>query len=563
MPLVVLAVRVLVDGSASPSGDVGLIHLRVADVGGHTPLLGSYSRFGFNQPGPLLFYLLALPYRLSGARFTGIEVGAIALTAAALGGIVSVAWRRAGTIGALGTGAVLAVFVHGLGPAWLADPWEPHVLAPIVAASIVFAADVVAGRRRSLVVVAALTSLMAQALSSMFPFALVLAAWATAAVLVQARRQPEARRAALRAVLAAGALAAVLWAPSIGEQLRGTPGNLTAMARALNGGGATIGFPTAWRLVAAELGLKATWLGFASPRQGFSNTVDVSAAPLVPVGLVVLLVSVGFALARGRRRVAPLAATTVVALVAAVASFSRLLGPVFVWIPQWLRVIGLSAWLTSAAAIATSFDVGVARSLRRLVTPVAAAVLVGTSALTAVQALGEWREPDPLRDAVAVLAARGADAVDRDDRVLVRSVASAPLVFGGQDVAPEVLVLGLEQRGVDTLVDRELVFKFGRERAHPERATVELRLVTLGDPSGEVPTPDGFTVVATEDPLGPLRARRGRLLARAGLGPGASNRDVIDAVAADPTKRPLAVQLGRLPDLPVLALLRGRVEDMP
>jgi len=74
LPLVVLAVRVIVHDWSNPGGDIALIELRTRDVGPHTPLLGSYGRYGFSQPGALWFYALALPYRVLGSRFAGMQL---------------------------------------------------------------------------------------------------------------------------------------------------------------------------------------------------------------------------------------------------------------------------------------------------------------------------------------------------------------------------------------------------------------------------------------------------------------------------------------------------------
>src|SRR5437868_1919006 len=50
-----------------PAGDWSVLELRTRDVGStSTPLVGPYSRFGWNHPGPLMFWLLAVPYRLFG-----------------------------------------------------------------------------------------------------------------------------------------------------------------------------------------------------------------------------------------------------------------------------------------------------------------------------------------------------------------------------------------------------------------------------------------------------------------------------------------------------------------
>src|SRR5690242_12647411 len=56
-----------------PAGDWAMIELRTLDVGtGHTPLVGPYSRYSWNHPGPLLFWLLAIPYRLTGSNPSGL-----------------------------------------------------------------------------------------------------------------------------------------------------------------------------------------------------------------------------------------------------------------------------------------------------------------------------------------------------------------------------------------------------------------------------------------------------------------------------------------------------------
>ena len=47
-----------------PWGDLALMELRTHDVGGPAnPLLGTYSRFGWNHPGPVGFWVMAVPYR--------------------------------------------------------------------------------------------------------------------------------------------------------------------------------------------------------------------------------------------------------------------------------------------------------------------------------------------------------------------------------------------------------------------------------------------------------------------------------------------------------------------
>src|SRR5437016_1926581 len=84
LPLVVTTLA-LVGAHWHPSSDDALEVLKIRDVGGrHTPLTGAPSRFGWDHPGPLLFWILA-PFRVLAGN-TGILVGVACINAAALVG---------------------------------------------------------------------------------------------------------------------------------------------------------------------------------------------------------------------------------------------------------------------------------------------------------------------------------------------------------------------------------------------------------------------------------------------------------------------------------------------
>src|SRR5690349_14036789 len=72
LPFVVAAAMMVVKyRSFAPFADIALIELGIRDVGRHVVLLGVYSRFGWRHPGPMLFYLLAIPYWLTGGSSGG------------------------------------------------------------------------------------------------------------------------------------------------------------------------------------------------------------------------------------------------------------------------------------------------------------------------------------------------------------------------------------------------------------------------------------------------------------------------------------------------------------
>ena len=71
LPLAVAMVRVLTGTSAGfhATSDNARNELLVRDVSRHPVLLGPFSRNDWSHPGPLFFYLSAIPYRVNRVRF--------------------------------------------------------------------------------------------------------------------------------------------------------------------------------------------------------------------------------------------------------------------------------------------------------------------------------------------------------------------------------------------------------------------------------------------------------------------------------------------------------------
>ncbi len=84
-----------VGGDYHPTADQALIELQIRDIGHHAVLLGPYSRFGWFHPGPLLYYLLWLPYRVTGSAAVSLVLAALTLNATVVVAIGFVA-RKAG-----------------------------------------------------------------------------------------------------------------------------------------------------------------------------------------------------------------------------------------------------------------------------------------------------------------------------------------------------------------------------------------------------------------------------------------------------------------------------------
>src|SRR6478735_9221392 len=107
LPFAVAIVATLLDGGHTAFADRALMELRIRDVGFHPVTIGLYSRDGWAHPGPFVYYLLAVPYRLLGADMNALMVGSLVINAAALAAMGVVA-KRVG-----GLGAALVVLVAG------------------------------------------------------------------------------------------------------------------------------------------------------------------------------------------------------------------------------------------------------------------------------------------------------------------------------------------------------------------------------------------------------------------------------------------------------------------
>jgi len=272
VPLVVAAARALVDGWV-PVGDSALIAIRAGDVlgGSDLPQLGMWAStswqvgFDLNHPGPLLYDALALPTTLFG-NAAGSVVGAVAVSAVAVVGIVVVARRCGGPLVAAVAAAVAATLCWSMGSAVLVEPWHASTLLLPFLLLVLLVWALACGDIACLPWAALVASFVVQTNLSYGIFVPVLAVWGLVGLVLARRRDGAAGRSALgrRRVVATGAAtAAVLvlcWLAPIVEEVAGEgEGNLSRLARAAGGSGATLDPMRALRAVAAVVALPPWW----------------------------------------------------------------------------------------------------------------------------------------------------------------------------------------------------------------------------------------------------------------------------------------------------------------
>lgn len=216
-----------------PVLDLAMTELRVRDVGSRrTPLVGLPGRIGEfpeqgSHPGPISFYLWAVPYRVFGSSAWALQVASAIVNLGAVTLALTIGARRGGRAGIVLVAAMVAVAMRGFGIEIFTQPWNPY--APLLFWLVVLLAtwSVLCGDHRMTVVAVVAATFCIQTHVPYLALGAVMVAVAVGAVAVGAwRADAAARRSMLTSLSISGAVAAVLWLPPLVDQLRRRPGNL-------------------------------------------------------------------------------------------------------------------------------------------------------------------------------------------------------------------------------------------------------------------------------------------------------------------------------------------------
>ena len=236
------------DAAFAPAGDIALIETYTIHATHGEILLGPYSRYGWNHPGPLYFYVQAPFYVMSGYRSAGLSAGALAINLSALAILVWVCFRAAGPgFLPIGITAASALFVTRAID-MMASQWNPHVLVLPTMAIVVVAAALAAGWLSLLPVLVALASFVVQTHLGLGPAVIAVSGAATAMLIVRATMIRSGERAPRIWPILTGTLGlfVVLWMLPLAQELSRPDGNLTELWMFFGAGEARPGQP--WRI---------------------------------------------------------------------------------------------------------------------------------------------------------------------------------------------------------------------------------------------------------------------------------------------------------------------------
>jgi hypothetical protein len=360
-----------------PAGDDGIIATRGWDVlTSHTPLVGQYSEAGLvirgqvmHSPGPMLYWLLAIPARYGSVSSLAVTMAAI--NTLAIVGCVALARRRGGLALMFATALGIALMSQSLPTESMHDIWNPAAgLYPFLLL-IFLAWSLSCGDYRLLPLVALLASYVTQThLMYAAPTAVLLAVGLGGLLIrrLSGRRRPAAvptlagRHPTARIwpwALAALVVLAACWTPPAIDQIENTPGNLAMVVRTAEHGGAKLGASVGWHALVRAVGVRPWWLYV--PASEWQRKYDVLRTPSRRATDSTLAILAALALAllagAGARRwdlfaaaLIGLGLSAVVVLQVALNPATQLLAETLGYTLWWASELGLWVWLVLAWA---------------------------------------------------------------------------------------------------------------------------------------------------------------------------------------------------------------------
>lgn len=478
-----------------PVQDLAVVDLRLRDMfTSDMPLVGVYSQFGWNHPGPAIYVMLTPFMWIAGGEAWGMIVGSAVIQGAALTATVLVAKRSAGPLWALFWAVVCSLSYVPLGPFVLLEAWNPHLAFPlfVLFAAVSWRCSEVPGSYAGWVAVVG--SLLVQLHAGYLPLVGAVAGWLVwnywRAEAAESGRV-EARSVIRQVVVSLSAL----WALPVIEALTNGGGNLRALADYFlfgRGEEQRAGVATAGRLLATQFRLPPPWLG--GPGDKDPLTALTTGSSLAWLVVPVLLVAIGALLfRRSGRPIRSILMLSWVLLGAGVIALTFLRGKVAPYLFYWRIPVSI---LLVGAVLAAAWSLLGSGTRQRWSLPVACVALAAVAAPSVSFSVDVVDAPDDVM-VFETIAERLAEQIDSVQQPVIVRWAGSPL--SGLQAG---LVNDLDRRGLPVGVDTGGGFQWGDGRELPVEEAGEVWFASeQGFVTAALERLPGASVVAAVSPL--------------------------------------------------------------
>lgn len=376
IPVIVSTVHA-VNVGWEPAGDDGIIVTRAWDVlSSHSPLVGQYSEAGnvtgqiVHSPGPMLYWLLALPARFGTTASLAVTLGAV--NTLAIIACVALARRRGGLALMFASALAIALMCQSLASESFHDVWNPAAALFPFLLLIFLCWSLACGDYKLMPLTVVVASFVTQThLTYVAPSAgmLVIALGGLASWRLARWRRARARsssaeptqgqhaRPVWRWLVAAVLVGLVCWAPALIDEVEHNPGNLTLILQTTSHRGRTLGSSIGANAVVDAVGWKPWWLYVPNSEWNRKNDVRKTPASAASDSTLGLLAALGLVTLVGvivRRR--DLAAAALIGLVLCAALDANvaqtpvvpLLAATIGYTAWWGSMLGMWVWLVVA-----------------------------------------------------------------------------------------------------------------------------------------------------------------------------------------------------------------------
>ncbi len=486
-----------------PSGDWAVLTMRVEDVGRHTPLVGPYSRFGWNHPGPLMYWLLAFPYHLFGDKPEALLAAAATLNALTVAALSTVAWRRGRLPLVALTMTATAILIHAMGPAMIRDPWNPFITLLPLALTVYLVWSVIEGDFWMWPPLAFLVSFELQSHIGYLP---MLAMLGVSVFAIAWRRKsfntllPTSAKQRWWVLGLSSAVVIGCWLPVLLDQVAGT-GNLGAIAHYfLTNGDSPAGFGTAFHVAADQLRFpSAPWLG-RSELAGLDGALLGSGLAALVVPILSMTGSLWLAV---RMRVLAALRLQLVVIATALGGLiatARVTGPLFDWVVRWWWVIACLWWLSIIWVLwSVLYERITTQSMQRIATGLLAVIAtVVTLAATGPITSATSSTPPPSPSTGIVLDGflqQTLDALQGSGPLLVVTTGSVRGDYG------DALRLQLERAGIQVVAESNMISHLGPQRSESNRTPVGTLWIVSADQITQFKADPSMKFLGGWDPL--------------------------------------------------------------
>lgn len=504
VPLLVAVVTLISRDRWFPAGDMAQAELHMRGFLAHPPLVGAAGRIvgdagtQGSHPGPALWVAM-LPIYLLGARSSDalmaavVSVHIVAILAAAM-----LAYRRGGRLLAALTGFVSLCIVRSSGTDFMIEPWNPWLAVLPFMVFVLLIAEVVAPvlrsspkRRATMFILAvAVGSYCVQCHAGYVPLVLAALLGAFSVLIYDVGRKSLIVQTAGISLL----VGLVMWSPSILDQWRRTPGNLSVLWQHFaSPSEPTIAFGSAVRVIATQMNILGPWLtgpGAHAPSENWARYPGFIA--FVALVLFVALL----ARRRGLSGLLRMQMMFCSFLIVAMVSVLRIFGPYFEYTIRWLWILSGLTIAHSCFALCRMFGILQWLKAKRLLTALGVAVVGALLVTSAVQAHQRVHLPGPTDSRiVGELIPQAMQRLDHQSSYLLRMYDPYTLNATGFGS-----LLELERQGFDVGVESFFAAAALPHRVRSEMSVDEILWVVVGPAIARADLDQALTKIAYVDP---------------------------------------------------------------